>query len=269
MNAFKDPKLNILACGYADLFSIHNRWNFDRVSVPYWRLYWNEKPGAMLIHGSRRVNLKPSSMVLIAPHTIYSTHNHGHIGQLYFHFQLMIPSRSLKPYIAAIPVDPCLRNLAGGIIALLRRQKPTTWRLSLYARALVELALANVIDDLGSFPVFDARVQSAIAYLEERLDEPISNAALAGQADLSVSAFAHLFKKQVGYSPCNFLMLKRVEKACLMLHFTNSPIKQIAEELGFYDRYHFSRVFKREQGMGPAEFRSNNYPFFREAPSPT
>jgi len=267
MNALKDPKLNILACGYADLFSIYERWNFDHVSVPYWRLYWNEKPGAMLMHGSRCVKLKPSSMVLIAPHTIYSTRNHGHIGQLFLHFQTMIPYRSLKPYIAAIPVNPRLRNLAGGIIALLRRQKLPIWRLSLYARALVELVLANIIDDLCSFPVFDARVQAAIAYLEERLNEPISNATLAGQADMSVSAFVHLFKKQVGYSPRNFLVLKRVEKACLMLHFTNSPIKRIAEELGFCDRYHFSRVFKRQQGMGPAEFRSKNYTPFRETPS--
>jgi transcriptional regulator GlxA family with amidase domain len=32
-------------------------------------------------------------------------------------------------------------------------------------------------------------------------------------------------------------------------------VEQIAEATGFWDRYHFSRVFKQVRGMGPAEFR--------------
>jgi len=264
VKTLKDPKLNVLACGYADLFSIHNHWNFEHVSVPYWRLYWNKKPGAFLVHGRRRVKLAPSEMLLIAPHTIYSTRNHGHINQFFLHFQIILPQSNLKPQIVAIPAAAQLRNLANSIIAMLGRKKISLWQLSLYTRAFAELTLAGVTNDLFSGPFFDGRIQTAISYLENRLGESISNAILAAQAGMSVSAFVHLFKQQTRHSPCNFLMHKRIEKACLLLHFTDVSIKKIAEETGFCDRYHFSRVFKRWQGMGPAEFRSKNYTPFKE-----
>lgn len=258
----KDPKLNVLECGYADLFSVYKRWNFDQLTAPYWRLWWNKKPGALIIYGSRRIKLEPSSMVLLAPHTMVSTRNYGHIGHLFLHFQVMIPLSNLKPHIFTIPVDTRLQNLAGDIIKMLSQQPFPVWNLSFFTRVLIELTLARVNKNLFNFPVFDARIQAAIAYLEERLKEPISNAMLAKQADMNVNAFVHLFKKQVGHSPYNFLLLKRIEKACILLHFSDTPIKQIAEATGFYDRYHFSRIFKRQHGMGPAEFRLKNYSLF-------
>jgi AraC-like DNA-binding protein len=46
-----------------------------------------------------------------------------------------------------------------------------------------------------------------------------------------------------------------VDDTCRLLHHSHLTAKEIAERAGFWDRGHFSRVFRRLRGMGPAEFR--------------
>lgn len=266
INALKDLKLNLLACGYVDLFSIHNQWNYDRVSMPYWCLYWDRKPGALIKHEHGRIALKPSSIVLIAPHTLFSTANQGHCDQLFIHFQIITPHIGIQPQAHIVTVDACLGALLQKIIMVLNRSESVRWEFSLLARALVELSLSRVVDRNLQLPEIDPRIQAAISYLDTHFNSGISNTALARQAGMSLSAFMRLFRKQIGHSPHSYLALKRVEKACIMLHYSGASIKQIAEETGFCDRYHFSRVFKLLQGMGPAEFRSRNYSPFGKPP---
>jgi AraC-like DNA-binding protein len=40
----------------------------------------------------------------------------------------------------------------------------------------------------------------------------------------------------------------------MLLHDPSRSIKQVADETGFYDRYHFSRVFKVIQGLSPLQY---------------
>ena len=47
----------------------------------------------------------------------------------------------------------------------------------------------------------------------------------------------------------------RIRLACRQLALSERPIDEIAESLGFPDRYYFSRAFKRHMGCGPATFR--------------
>jgi len=260
VNALKDSKLNIFNCGYTDLFSISNQWNFERVSLPYWCLYWNKQPGAVITFDQHRIALKPSLILLIAPHTVFSTSNQSHVGHFYIHFQIITPHISIKPQVYIIPAISYLKTLLRNNIAIMRRSESAGWRFSLLSRAIVELALSRIVDHALYLPVIDRHIQAAISYLETNLGAEISNATLAQQSGLSLSAFMDLFKKQLGHSPHNYLNLKRIEKACLMLHYDNeASIKQIAEETGFCDRYHFSRVFKRCQGVSPAKFRRQNF----------
>ena len=72
---------------------------------------------------------------------------------------------------------------------------------------------------------------------------------------MSKNAFMRLFKAQYGLTPHTVIQRKRIEKACIMLHFSNASIEQIAEATGFCDRFHFSRTFKHIQGIAPAAFR--------------
>lgn len=79
---------------------------------------------------------------------------------------------------------------------------------------------------------------------------------MAAQADLSASHFSRLFKQTIGQSPYQFLMSYRIEQAKKMLDNPNALMIDIAMDCGFSDQAHFSRVFKKIEGITPKKYRS-------------
>lgn len=255
IKTFEDPRLRLLKCGHANLPP--KCWDYSGVSLPYWRLYWNTAPGAFIHYDRQDIELTPSRAVLVAPNTVFSTSNNMRVSQLFVHFQIPTFYVGVAPQIIRFTVTPLMRKLIEELIHLLQKHTPPSWRLSLVARALIELAVSMIMDKTIRIPRLDPRVLKALAFLEENLGAVISNDALAQQAGISVSAFNRLFRTQMGRSPQAYRRLKCVEKACLML-LSDASVKQIAKATGFCDRYHFSRTFKRIQKIGPAEFRRLN-----------
>lgn len=78
---------------------------------------------------------------------------------------------------------------------------------------------------------------------------------MAAQADLSTSHFSRLFKQTIGQSPYQFLMSYRIEQAKKMLDNPHALMVDIAIEWGFSDQAHFSRVFKKIEGVTPKKYR--------------
>ena len=100
------------------------------------------------------------------------------------------------------------------------------------------------------------KVAGAIIYMSEHVDEPLRVSMLAHLAGLSPDYFAQLFKTQTGCSPRDYLHLLRIHRACRLLQTTSLGIKQIANQLGYQDPFHFSRKFKGFQGLSPTEYRA-------------
>ena len=71
----------------------------------------------------------------------------------------------------------------------------------------------------------------------------------------SVNTMFRQYQRELGMSPQAYLRQKRIEKACALLYDPERSIKQVAEETGFCDRYHFSRTFKDSQGITPFAYR--------------
>ncbi len=55
-------------CGYLELC---DNWNFASVFSPFWRLYWNSKPGFFIGFSGQTIGLTPDNLVLIPPHCAY------------------------------------------------------------------------------------------------------------------------------------------------------------------------------------------------------
>jgi AraC-like DNA-binding protein len=79
---------------------------------------------------------------------------------------------------------------------------------------------------------------------------------LAEMSGLSPSHFNRLFKRAFGTSPIDWLRRERVSQAKRRLVETRETIKQIAEQVGYADRFFFSKDFKRYTGTTPGEFRA-------------
>ena len=59
----------------------------------------------------------------------------------------------------------------------------------------------------------------------------------------------------LGRSPGRYINARRIEEACILLDHGEDALEEIAERLGFYDRHHFSKVFKKYRGVSPATYR--------------
>ncbi len=86
--------------------------------------------------------------------------------------------------------------------------------------------------------------------------QPMRVDELAAMSGVSPSHFNRLFKRSFGTSPIDWLRRERISQAKRRLVETTEPIKQIAGQVGYADRFFFSKDFKRYTGSTPGEFRA-------------
>lgn len=73
--------------------------------------------------------------------------------------------------------------------------------------------------------------------------------------NMSRSSFCDHFRKQFGTSFSRFLQEKRIEEAQYLLINTDKSCTAIAAELEFSDASHFSKLFRKQTGILPGDFR--------------
>lgn len=98
-------------------------------------------------------------------------------------------------------------------------------------------------------------IDEVIHYMHENIEHKLALDNLAGQAGLSTSHLSLLFHKKTSYSPLQYLNHLRIQKACQLLDFTDMKINQISPKVGFEDALYFTRIFKKNIGMSPKEYR--------------
>ncbi|MDO4616861.1 MAG: response regulator [Lachnospiraceae bacterium] len=74
-------------------------------------------------------------------------------------------------------------------------------------------------------------------------------------AGFNPSYLSSLLKKHTGKSYTEQLTTYRIEQAKEILLSTDLKIYQVGEMVGYDDKYYFNRIFKRETGMTPGEFK--------------
>lgn len=98
----------------------------------------------------------------------------------------------------------------------------------------------------------------AISYIHEHLTEPeLSLSCLPDLCRISDSYLRRIFKKQYGVTPSGYVARERVRLACKYLISSESEsISRIASLTGFTDALYFSRVFKKQLGISPSDYRT-------------
>ena len=92
--------------------------------------------------------------------------------------------------------------------------------------------------------------------LNETLDDPDGIERSARTLGMSHQTFRKTFRRLQGCPPARYRALQTLEQAAQRLLTESTPIKQISEELGFCDEFHFARRFKHLMGSTPAAYRA-------------
>jgi AraC family transcriptional regulator len=137
--------------------------------------------------------------------------------------------------------EPCGRLYAESVGVALASQMIRRWS-SKFSKALS-----------GGLP--PRTLRRVLACVSDRLAENISLADIAGEAGLSPSHFARLFKRSVGVSVHHYVMRQRVQRAVELLTHTTDPLGEIALQCGFANQSHMTSALRRFVGVTPRALR--------------
>lgn len=101
----------------------------------------------------------------------------------------------------------------------------------------------------------DPLIGEALALLHKNPSHPWTIANLAHQVGVSRTRFAERFRHFLGEPPMAYLARWRLKLAAEILVSSNANVSEIAAEVGYASEAAFNRVFKREFGCPPAQFR--------------
>ncbi len=97
-------------------------------------------------------------------------------------------------------------------------------------------------------------IETACAYIQSHLSQPLTRETVAKQVFLSPSYFGQLFKQTMGICFSDYVMQLRISHAKTILA-QNIPIREVAAAVGFQTVTYFSRIFYKETGYTPSEYR--------------
>ncbi len=102
-------------------------------------------------------------------------------------------------------------------------------------------------------------VREARAYLADNYSGRITLDDLARRYSMNKFHFQKLFKKHMGFTPNEYLILSRLNRAKEFLRTTDIPIAAVSERVGVENVSHFINLFKKHEGITPGLYRNRWY----------
>lgn len=250
--AFQPIEIKLIFC---HLLTGNATWTDIQLAAPFWRLYWNPTPGARIILNSQRINLTPKTIALIPPFTSFKKETDCPVEHFHMHFQTgpifqMIPNELFE----FRPPEHIIADLEK-VIDLLYKKKVEELNFLMVANGVLFWALCSLSAIIPAPVALEPRMQELCGFIDQNYTHPISNTSLAARLAMNTNAFIALFKKAIGQTPRQYIVRKRIEKACRLLLFSDKSIDAIADEIGFCGRDYFSQTFQNRLGVGPATYR--------------
>lgn len=106
------------------------------------------------------------------------------------------------------------------------------------------------------------RMAEAVSFLESNTDRNISVQELIGLTNMSVSTLNRHFHSATGFSPIEYHIQLRIEKACRLIRSSQMTMGEISDATGFSDANYFSRQFRKVMGMSPRDYKKKSVTWY-------
>ncbi len=281
--SFINLKLKLLCCRYWSL----DLWDCHDMTFPFWRIYWNKNNGGELKHQEEIYKMDPNFIYIITPFTSFSSrfinkhiyksgiHVSGRhltssiqekeiednsLLHFFAHFNLGVPFDNVYPGIFKIELTDHLKDRLTYLTNRLKiENKNFKLTFNLKLQSFIKEAISNIGAELWKAINIDDRVLTVLRYIEININTKLSNSELAEIINMAPNSFARLFKDEMNITLHNFIQKRKIARACDLFEHTDKTIEVVSFDLGFSDRYHFSRVFKSVTGITPAVYKSGRY----------
>ena len=160
-------------------------------------------------------------------------------------------------------MDRTLKHLGMAVLSTIQRGEHAP---KIFLDHLGQAILAHATYVYGGTPVSSGltrghlspwQVRRAKEFLNANLSGDVSLASVAAECNLSVSHFAHAFRRTFGRPPHRWLMERRIDAVKNLLLTSRLSLAEIASACGFADQSALNRSFKRFRGESPGEWRKS------------
>lgn len=244
-------------CGH---YYCTERYGMERDSYPYnLLLFVREGNMDVCYKKSREYHLKKGDVLLIDCQYPHYYHAHNGLEFLYIHFDGIGSHEIVNEFIQRnnSPVFSQLQSVIIGkeIFSCVDFYNHNNISTMFQQNYWIEQLLYHI--SCISLPKIseDSPTDQVIQYIQQHIGETILLKDLAKLVNLSEYYFAHIFKKQTGYAPVEYILKSRLEKARILLVYSQKSVSEIAYEVGYSSPSSFINIFTRKIGFSPRVYR--------------
>jgi transcriptional regulator GlxA family with amidase domain len=110
--------------------------------------------------------------------------------------------------------------------------------------------------------LLDKRLINIIQFIQDNLDQDLSNHRIANLAFVSKDYIGQFFKSLTNSNLQDYIENRRLDQAHYLLRSTADSIQEIAHKVGFKDPAYFSRRFKVKFNQNAKEVRKSDFQVF-------
>jgi AraC-like DNA-binding protein len=133
------------------------------------------------------------------------------------------------------------------------------------ARSYLHLMVAEILllppTDDGLAPAIERPAAGqlarlAAAFIDDHLsDSDLSTTQIADALAFNADYLGRVFREAFDETPTDHIHRLRIDRARMLFRSTDRPIERVATDVGFADVRYFRRIFKRQVGLTPGQFR--------------
>ena len=106
-----------------------------------------------------------------------------------------------------------------------------------------------------SLKKYSTLIGRVITLVEYDLTQDLTLHTIANKINVNASYLSSAFKKECNMTLTDYIHKKRIEKALQLLETTNKQVQYVAYECGISDTNYFIKLFKKETGITPSQYR--------------
>ena len=263
---------------YISKSKFENDWHSTLHMHPFTEIFFITSGQGTFQIGNEVVSVKESDLILINPncsHTERSVSSSDPLEYIVLALNNLAIGASpsnldddTKDTLNAYKIlnfDKKKSEILYNLNTLIRELEERNLNYELACKSILTLFLIQVMRNTSSdifitenFKKVNIECMKIKNYIDSHYSENITLDFLSNLTYVNKFHLVHLFTKEMGISPINYLINKRIDESKNLLSTTNYSIRDISSIVGFSNSSYFSQMFKKITGISPKDFRSSN-----------
>lgn len=261
---FHNTDIRVLS-GFFHGLGIKSPENIPEIARYEWCLYLGIEGGISFVIDGKQYSAPQGKILLVPPYTPFKKINTENSLTLNIDFLFTLSYKPETPVFLLLDADERIRERVDYLFQLLRKKtdpnsadsyKPDI-ELSLLIRFLILKIFLQVDPSFLSADPQEQKLNDLIFSYLMNSSNTFTIKKMAEHFKVSSSEASILIKSITGLSPNLLFTRLRNNKAWNLIKRTNYSFDEIAEILGFSDRFSFSKNFKKYNHISPGQVRRN------------